>query len=508
MKRGGNAVDAALAMNAAMGFLEPTGCGIGGDLFALVWHEKSGKLFGLNASGRSCYGLTVESVRKLGHGAIPHRGPLAVTVPGCISGWQALLDRFGTWTLADIVQPAIELAREGAPVPRTIARAWGASVERVLQSDDARRTFLPEGRSPREGGVFRNPWLAKTLSVVAEEGPDAFYRGVLASKMVASLRSAGGFHDLADFRDHLATWVEPVSSSYRGVEVWQIPPNGQGIATLQILNLLEHFDVAAMGQGSPDYWHAFLEAKKLAYADRARYYADPEFGEVPVETLISKAYAKSRVGGIGEAAQNQVLAGDLDIRQSDTVYMTVVDGERNAVSLIQSNYMGFGSGVMAGDLGFMFQNRGLAFSLDASHPNRLEPHKRPFHTIIPGFATRDGQPWLCFGVMGGDMQPQGQAQILVNLLDFGLDVQAAGDALRLEHVGSATPEGGQAKGGGLVIPEPGESKTLLTDLRRRGHRIGKPMVNGGGYQAIQIDFERGVLAGASESRRDGQAVGF
>jgi gamma-glutamyltranspeptidase/glutathione hydrolase len=510
LKQGGNAIDAAIAVDAALGLMEPMSCGIGGDLYAQVWDAKTQKLYGLNASGRSPYRATRKLFADRGLKQIPVTGPLSWSVPGCVDGWEELRRRFGTLSLAAILEPSIRYAEEGVPVPPRIAGYWRAAQAKLAQHPDAARTYLIQGKAPRAGQVFRNPFLARTYRALAAGGRDAFYRGDIARQIVAFSDNSGGLFTLKDFADHTSTWVEPVSTTYRGCEVWELPPPCQGIAVLQMLNLLEGYNLKKMGPGSADYWHLFLEAKQLAYADRARFYADPAFGKVPTAELISKPYAAERRKHIDlNKALTDVEAGDPKLGQSDTVYLCVVDKDRNCVSLIQSNYMGFGSLLVPGELGFALQNRGTLFALDPDHANRLEPHKRPFHTIIPGFVTKAGQPWFVFGVMGGDMQPQGQVQVLCNLIDFGMDVQQAGEAPRMEHLGSATPTGRKAqKGGGTVVPEPGISQDVIEDLLRRGHRFTRPRINGGGYQGILIDPATNVLHGGSEPRKDGCAVGY
>ena len=510
LRRGGNAVDAAIAVNAALGLVEPMMCGIGGDLHALVWDAKTHKLHALNASGRAPYRATCAYFAEKKLDEIPLFGPLSWSVPGCVDGWDELRRRFGTKPLAELLEPSIRYAEDGVPVPEMIAGFWKGAEVRLSKDADAARTYLVNGHAPRVGEVFRNPALARTYREIADGGRDAFYKGRIAQEIVACSDRLGGLFSMKDFAEHTSTWVEPVSTKYRGHDVWAMPPPTQGITVLQMLNLLEGYDLKAMGPESPDYWHVLLEAKKLAYADRARHYADPAFGEIPTAELISQRYADARRGRIDlQRARLDVEAGDPKLGQSDTTYFCVVDRDRNCASMIQSNYHGFGSGVVPGDLGFALQNRGTLFALDPKHPNCLAPHKRPFHTIIPGFVTKAGKPWFVFGVMGGDMQPQGQVQVLVNLIDFGMNVQQAGEAPRLEHQGSATPTGLKAKaGGGVVIPEEGMSPPILDDLRRRGHVVGAPRQNGGGYQGILIDPATNMLHGASEARRDGAAVGY
>jgi gamma-glutamyltranspeptidase/glutathione hydrolase len=510
LRKGGNAVDAAIAANAALGLVEPMSCGIGGDLYAIVWDAKAKKLYGLNASGRSPYRATRALFAEKGLKEIPLTGPLSWSVPGCVDGWAELHKCFGKAPLADLLGPTIRYAEEGFPVTEVIARYWANGARRLREYPDAARTYLPDGRAPKAGEVFKNPGLARSYREIAKGGRDAFYKGRIAREIVAFSEKNGGLFSLRDFAEHTSTWVEPVSTTYRGYEVWELPPPGQGIAVLEMLNILEGYDLKKMGPISPDYWHLLVEAKKLAYADRARYYADPDFARAPVEALISKPYAAARRKLIDPAhALRQVEAGDAKLGLADTVYLCAVDKDRNCVSLIQSNYLGFGSGLVPGGLGFALQNRGTLFALDEHHANRLEPHKRPFHTIIPSLVTKGGKPWLVFGVMGGDMQPQGQVEVLVNLIDFGMNVQEAGEAPRMEHLGSATPTGRPGeRGGGRVEAEAGLDEKVVAELTRRGHRVSRVKVNGGGYQAILIDPRTGMLHGASEPRKDGCAAGY
>ena len=510
LKRGGNAVDAAVAASAAMGLMEPTSCGIGGDLYAIVWDAKTQKLYGLNASGRAPLRATIAWYKEHGHDHIPEKGPLSWSVPGCVDGWDQLRQRFGTMAFKDLLAPSIRYAEEGVPVPEVIAGYWAAG-ERGLRADPGLAgTFLVGGRAPRAGEVFRNPALANSYRLIAAGGRDAYYTGEIAEKIVALSDKVGGLFSMKDFAAHKSEWVEPVGTTYRGYEVWELPPPGQGIAALQMLNLLEAYDLKALGPAAPEYWHLLVEAKKLAFADRARYYADPAFAKVPVGTLISKTYAAERRKRIDPAkATADVPAGDAKLGKAETIYLCAVDKDRNCVSLIQSNYMGFGSGLSAPGTGFGLQNRGCLFALDESHPNRLEPGKRPFHTIIPALVTKGGKPWLVFGVMGGDMQPQGHVQVLNNLIDFGMGVQAAGEAPRVEHVGSATPTGLPGRpGGGTILAEPGIPDAVVAALEKLGHRVTRVRVNSGGYQGIRIDPDTNVLHGGSEARKDGMAVGY
>ncbi|MDW7994236.1 MAG: gamma-glutamyltransferase [Gemmatales bacterium] len=510
LKQGGNAVDAAIAANAALGLMEPMSCGIGGDLFALVWDAKAQRLYGLNASGRAPKRARRQWFIERGYKEIPTTGPLSWSVPGCVDGWEELRRRFGTKSLAELLEPSIRYAEDGFPVPEVIAGYWRSAEKLLSKTPEASKTFLRDGQAPRAGELFRNPYLARTYRELAANGREVFYRGRIAREIVAYSERVGGLFSIQDFEEHTSTWVEPVSTTYRGYQVWQLPPPGQGIAVLQILNLLEPYDLKSFGPNSPDWWHLFIEAKKLAYADRARYYADPQFAQVPVAELISKPYAEQRRQLIRlDKALTEVPAGDPKLAAGDTIYLCVVDKDRNCVSLIQSNYHSFGSGLVPGELGFALQNRGTLFSLDEQHANRLEPGKRPFHTIIPALVTKDGRPFFVFGVMGGDMQPQGQVQVLVNLLDFGMDVQAAGEAPRIEHVGSPTPTGrpGDPQGG-VVLAEPGIPEGVVEELKRRGHQVRRVARNGGGYQGILIDWNNGTLLGGSEYRKDGYAAGY
>ncbi|MCL4201379.1 MAG: gamma-glutamyltransferase [Pirellulaceae bacterium] len=510
LRSGGNAADAAIAANAMLGVVEPMSCGIGGDLFAIYWDSKTQSLYGLNASGRSPYALNRQVFAERGLETVPIQGPLSWSVPGCVSGWQTLLDRFGTRSLAELLEPAAQTAEAGFPVTEVIAHFWRGAENSLRKHAGSAAIYLIDGRrAPRFGEVFRNPTLADVYRQIGREGAGDFYRGGIAAKLVAFSEAEGGFLSARDLAEHRSDWVRPVSASYRGYEVWELPPSGQGIAVLQMLNLLEASDLAQFGPGSTEYLHRLVEAKKLAFADRARFYADPDFEDVPVETLISKAYARRQLQRLDpDRAAIDVPPGNPRMELGDTVYLTVVDKDRNCCSLIQSVFHGFGSMMTPGDLGFVLQNRGALFALDDKHPNRLEPHKRPFHTIIPGMVTREGRPWFCFGVMGGDMQPQGHVQVLVNLIDFGMNVQAAGDAARVFHVGSAAPTGLPAQGGGTVRVESGIPESSIAALRDKGHTVVRGQGGFGGYQGILIDDETGVLHGATESRTDGVAMGY
>lgn len=510
LKQGGNAVDAAIATNAALGVVEPMSCGLGGDLFVIYWEAKTQKLYGLNASGRSPYTLSRDVFRQKGLKSIPVEGPLSWSVPGCAAGWEDLRERFGSRPLAQLLEPAIQLAEQGFAVSEVIAGDWRSSERSLRAWPDSARTYLPGGRAPAIGEVFRNPQIAATYGALAAGGRDAFYKGDIARKIVAFSEANGGYLSLRDFAEHRNDWIDPVSTNYRGYDVWELPPNGQGIAALQMLNTLETYDLRALGFGSPDHLHLFTEAKKLAFADRAKFYADPAFNRLPVQELISKEYATRRRPLIRpDRAATDVPAGDPKLEHGDTIYLTVVDKDRNCCSFIQSIYFGFGSQVVPGEVGFAMQNRGCLFALDDKHLNRLEPHKRPFHTIIPAMVTKDGKPWFSFGVMGGDMQAQGHVQVLVNMLDFGMNVQEAGDAARVRHSGSATPEGqpGDSDGGTLAV-ESGISEATIEALRAKGHIVTRSRGGFGGYQGIRIDWTNGVLLGGTDPRKDGCAVGY
>jgi gamma-glutamyltranspeptidase/glutathione hydrolase len=487
--------------------MEPTGCGIGGELFAMVWDAGERRLWGLNASGRSPRGLSLEHFRQNGFEHVPATGPLPVSVPGTVDGWFRLHERFGRLPMRQLLRPAIEYAGDGFPVSEVIANVWAANARLLQDYPGFAETFMPGGRPPAKGELFRNSRLAETYARIAAGGRDAFYRGEIADAIGQYMRANGGFLSAEDLAAHESEWVEPVSTEYRGHRVWELPPNGQGITVLQMLNILEGFDLTAMGFGSADHLHCLIEAKKLAFEDRARWCADPQFTDLPLEKLISKAYGSERRKLIEpDRAAKTVPAADPE--HGDTVYLSVGDRDGNMVSLIQSNYLGMGSGMTPGDLGFVLQNRGQLFSLQPGHPNVFAPGKRPFNTIIPAFVTVDGQRRISFGVMGGAMQPQGQTQIIVNMLDFGLNLQAAGDAPRVRHTGSSQPTGQSMTDGGTVYLERGISSGTRAELRARGHRIGDAQQFFGGYQAVMWDAANGTYVGASESRTDGQAAGY
>ncbi len=511
MKAGGSAVDAAIAANAALGLMEPTGNGIGGDLFAIVWDPKTQELHGYNGSGRSPRSLTLAEFERRGLTEVPSHGPLPVTVPGTVDGWFALHGRFGKRTMAQNLAPAIAYARDGHPVHEVIAYYWDRSVSRLSKWPGFSEQFTIDGRAPRNGETWKNPHLADTLQRIADGGRDAFYKGDIARTIDAYFKAHDGFLSYDDLAAHQGEWVDPVSTNYRGYDVWELPPSGQGIAALQILNLLEPYDLKAYGFGSPEHVHLFVEAKKLAFADRAASYADPDFYRTPVERLVSKDYARERGRLISmdramQAAEPGVIP---QLNEGDTIYLTTADADGMMVSLIQSNYRGMGSGMAPPGLGFILQDRGEQFVLKPGHPNSFAPGKRPFHTIIPAFVTRDGKPWLSYGVMGGAMQPQGHVQILLNLIDFGMNLQEAGDAPRIQHDGSTDPAG-QAEAmadGGRVELETGFPYETVRALMRKGHSVRFADGPYGGYQAIMAN-PHGGWTGASESRKDGQAAGY
>ena len=517
LKAGGSAMDAAIAANAALGLMEPTGNGIGGDLFAIVWDPKTKKLHGYNGSGRSPRALTVEEFHRRGLTEIPAHGPLPVSVPGTVDAWFALHARFGKRPMAENLAPTIAYARNGHPVHEVIAHYWERSVPRLSPYPGFVEQFTIDGRAPRKGQMWRNPNLANTLQAIADGGRDAFYKGDIARTIDTYFKQHDGFLSYADMASHTGEWVEPVSTNYRGVDVWELPPNSQGIAALQILNILEGYDFSKIPFGSAEHVHLFTEAKKIAFADRARFYADPAFSPAPVAQLISKGYAAARRTGIDPQRAARVVqpATPAQLEEGDTIYLTTADSEGMMVSLIQSNYRGMGSGMAPDGLGFILQDRGEMFVLPppgqtSDHPNAYAPGKRPFQTIIPAFITKDGKPWVSFGVMGGAMQPQGHVQIVMNLIDFGMTLQEAGDAPRIQHDGSTEPVGSATAmtDGGVVQLESGYPYETIRALMDKGHHVEWALGPYGGYQAIKRDPETGVYYGASESRKDGQAAGY
>jgi len=507
LKKGGNAIDAAIAANAVLGLVEPTSCGVGGDLFAIIWSEQKQKLYGLNASGRSPRSLKLDYFNDNGYEFIPATGPLPVSVPGCVDGWFEMHGMFGKLSMEDILQPAIDYAFEGFPVSEVIAYYMDIGTQNLKKFPNVADVYMPAGHSPRKGEIFKNPALANTLELIAKGGRDEFYNGSIARIISDFMHEQGGFLSYEDLARHHSEWVEPISTDYRGYTVWELPPNGQGTAALQMLNIIEGFDIKDMGFGSAEYIHHFVEAKKLAFEDRAKYYSDPAFNDIPVQELISKEYADKRRKLINpDRAARIVSAGNPE--DGNTIYLTVADKEGNMVSLIQSNYRGMGSGMCPPGLGFILQDRGELFSLEEGHFNVYAPGKRPFHTIIPAFITKDGKPLISFGVMGGAMQPQGHVQVVVNIIDFGMNLQEAGDAPRIRHTGSSQPTGGIMTDGGSVNLEDGFRWEEIQKLIIKGHRIQWDLGGYGGYQAILRDPETGVYYGASESRKDGQAAGY
>ncbi|MDP2136587.1 MAG: gamma-glutamyltransferase [Candidatus Didemnitutus sp.] len=516
LKAGGSAIDAAIAANAALGLMEPTGNGIGGDFFAIVWSARDQKLYGLNGSGRSPLGLSAERLRaelkQQGRTNIPPRGFLPISVPGTVDAWFELHAKFGKLPMRDVLAPTIRYAREGFPVTEYIGYLWNIGV-RNAQADQLPgaflATFAPGGRAPAKGEIFKNPDLANTLTLLGEKGRGVFYQGEIADQIDAFMRAQGGHLRKVDLEKHTSTWVEPASVNYRGYDVFELPPNGQGIAALQMLNILEAYDLKAMGYNSPEALHVMIEAKKLAFEDRAKFYADPEFSRIPLPGLLSKAYAAERRKLIGERARRSYDAGNPALQEGDTICLSTADAEGNMVSLIQSNYRGMGSGIVVPGLGFAFQDRGEMFVMhDPAHANAYAPGKRPFHTIIPAFIMKDGKPWLSFGLMGGAMQPQGHVQIVCNLIDWGMNIQEAGDAARWQHEGSSDYDNPKMTDGGFVEVESGVPYESVRALMQRGHNVRIGNGGFGGYQAIHRDHANATYVGASESRKDGHAAGY
>ncbi|NQZ46547.1 MAG: gamma-glutamyltransferase [Erythrobacter sp.] len=526
LREGGSAVDAAIAANAALGLMEPTGNGIGGDVFAIIYDPKTDQLYGLNGSGRSPKGQSLNQLLEQlgGANALPPVGHLPVTIPGTVDGWFAMHERFGTLPMSQILAPTIAYARDGHPVAPVISMYFErslASYTNRLESypfefDNARATFFPDGTAPQPGDIFKNPDLANTLETIGREGRDAFYKGELAQTMVEYLQRQGSAYTLEDFAEHSSDWVEPACAEYRdGFELCELPPNTQGFAALQMVNILRNVDLSQWERGSPEVLHYITEAKRLAYADVARFYADPDFFPFP-QDLLTKEYGAERFALIDpERATPEFGPGEPKLEgEGDTTYLTVTDKDGMMVSLIQSNYRGMGGGLVPDGLGFMFQDRGELFSLDPAHPNAYEPGKRPFHTIIPAFVKKDGAPFMTLGLMGGGMQPQGHVQVLINMVDYGMNIQEAGDAARLNHDGGRQPTepltGPAQDPLGTLNVEPGISQATIERLREMGHNV-RVVSNGimfGGYQAIMRDAETGVYAGATEMRKDGQASGY
>jgi len=531
LKKGGSAVDAAIAANAAIGLMQPVLNGMGGDLFAIVYDPKTHKLYGYNSSGRSPMGRDLTKLKaeietaykKAGmptKAHIPPVGSLPVTVPGTVDGWFALHGKFGKLPIKDDLAPAIHYATIGFPVTQLVSAYWKGNMEAfekykdlIEESDNARHTYLiadgSGGHTPAEGEIFKNPDLAHTLTLIAGGGRDAFYKGAIAHTIDAYFKRIGGDLRYADFAAHHGEWVAPLSVNYRGYDVYELPPNGQGAAALQMLQILKAYDLKKMGAGSADTLTAMIEAKRLAFEDLAKWYADPKFVKVPMKGLLSDAYADERRKLIELAHANPDIGpGDPRLHDGDTIYLTTADKDGMMVSLIQSNYRGMGSGLVADGLGFMFQDRGELYSLDPEAANAYAPGKRPFHTIIPAFVMKDGQPFLSFGLMGGDMQPQGHVQVLTDIIDFGMNVQEAGDAARWRHYGGAEPTGEPSTGIGTVEMESGFDPAVKAELEKRGYKIVGGTGNFGGYQAIMWDAKNHVYWGASEMRKDGEAAGY
>jgi gamma-glutamyltranspeptidase/glutathione hydrolase len=494
LKSGGNAVDAAIAATAVLHVVQPMSTGLGGDLFAIVYHAESKELFALNASGYAPKRATIEEYTKRGFKEMPQEGILSVTVPGAPRGWEELLKRFGTKPLKELLRPAIEYAKEGFPVTEKISSGWQTCEGKLKQHEEATKTYLIEGRAPRPRERFRNPRLARTFELLAQDGIEAFYEGEIAQEIVEESQRLEGLLSLEDLKSYQARWVEPIGTSYRGTTIYELPPNTQGLVALLALNIIEGFDLKKMGRDSVEYLHVLIEVMKLAFADGRRYIADPDFEEIPLQALLSKDYAAQRRDLIRERA---LPAAEPGSPEGGTVYVTVVDEERNVVSFIESIFMPFGSGVTVRDTGIILQNRGALFTLDPEHPNCLAPRKRPYHTIMPAMAFLDGRPWLSFGVVGGFMQPQGHLQLLCNLIDHGMGVQEAIDAPRFRFYE-----------GNRISLEEGIAEDVREGLERRGHELIRGEGGFGGAQVIAIDPENGMLLGGSDCRQDGCAQGY
>ena len=531
LKAGGSAVDAAIAANAALGLMEPTGNGIGGDIFVIIWDPASKQLYGYNGSGRSPAGRNLEQLQEkiaelkragkvaAGLEGIPSHGSLPVTVPGTVDGWFAIHDKFGRLPMSQVLAPAVSYARDGFPVSPVIAYYLQRSMAgldgvsgMIEETSNARETYFADGRAPLAGEIFRNPDLGQTLETIGKDGRDAFYQGQLAKTMDAYFRRIGADMRYEDLAAHHGNWVEPGSVNYRGYDLYELPPNGQGYAALQMLSILKNVDLTQWPRGSAEVFHYMTEAKRLAFEDVARYYADPDYSDIPLQGLLSDEYGKTRFDLIDPArASSEFSYGEPALEgEGDTTYLTVADSSGMMVSLIQSNYRGMGSGLVPDGLGFMFQDRGELFSLEEGHPNVYAPGKRPFHTIIPAFLMKDGKPAMSFGLMGGGMQPQGHVQILVNMIDFGMNIQQAGDAARFMHDGGRQSTGVTESMLGTLYLEPGVPEQTVQRLKAMGHHV-EVIENGvmfGGYQAIAIDHEKGSYSGATEMRKDGTVAAY
>lgn len=521
MKKGGSAIDAAIAANAMLALVEPHACGIGGDLFAIIWDPGKKELAGYNGSGRTPAGFDYEAMRALLGDAenIPLFGPMSVSVPGAVDGWFALHERYGRLPMREILAPAIAYAKEGIAVTEVDAALWAEALAEFADSDlpeshlkELFRTYQIDGRPPAAGEIFRNPDLADSYERLAAGGRESFYQGETARRIIEAIEEKGGKLQMSDLASHKGEWVTPVSANYRGYDVYELPPNSQGIAALQMLNVLEAYPLADMGRDSAGFWHLFVEAKKLAYEDRAKFYADPQFSEAPLDDLLSDAYADERRELIDPERAAMSLPPGSPPPHGDTTFLVTADGDGMMVSFIQSNYWEFGSGIVPEGAGFALQNRGYTFSMEPGHANVYAAGKRPFHTIIPAFLMQGETPLMAFGVMGGYLQPQAHAQIIINMIDFGMNVQEAGDAARAVHSGASQPTGGRMTDGGTVYMEAGIPESVVEQLRSMGHTVvhGKRRYVGsyGGYQAIWRDPETGVYHGASEMRYDGAAVGY
>jgi len=512
LQDGGNAIDAAITAAAVLAVVEPSMNGIGGDLLAIVWDAKTKQIHALDATGRSAHTATPEEFAKRGLKSMPGSGPLPVDVPGVVDGWHQLLTRFGTISMSQALQPAIKYARDGFPVQEIMADDWAGATKRLAQDPAAAATFLPNGQAPKHGDIFANARLARTLELVAKGGRDEFYKGTIARAIIADMRARNGLLDERDFTDHKSDWVEPIRASYRGVDVLEMPPSTQGFVALEMLNILEGFDVKAFGHNTADYLHAVTEAKKIAFADRAAYLADRDaMAKDAIATLLSKDYAAMRrkdinmqqtgtyKAGTLPGAQGASGAGNVDFAGhdlGDTIYLTAADSQGNVVSLIQSLFSSFGAGIVAGETGIALHNRGSGFNLTPGHPNQIAPHKRPLHTLVPAMILRDGRPWVAFGVMGGDNQAQAHAQVVMNLVDFGMNIQEAGDAARMRH------------GGDSLQLESGIGDDVRKVLEARGHKTRDGRGAMGGFQGILVDPRTGVLMGGSDPRKDGLAIGW
>jgi len=498
--QGGNAIDAAIATAAALNVVEPMSTGLGGDAFALVYLSRSNELKALNASGRAPYAASLETFRNIGYQKMPETGIHTVTIPGALDGWCSLLEKYGTMSLAQVLEPAIKLAEHGFPVTEIIGYTWKMSSTKLESNAYASRTYLMAGMAPEPGEIIVQPGLARTFKKIAREAQDVFYKGEIAEAIVACSRQNGGLITMQDLTDHTSTWVTPISTNYHGYDIYECPPNSQGLIVLLALNILEGYDLQCLEHNSPEYLHLLIEAIKLAFADAYRYVADPDFIDIPLENLLSKSYAKQRRRLIDRNRALQTVEGGLVDCEGDTVYLAVTDSEGNSVSFINSLYQAFGSGIVVGDTGICLQNRGSMFSLEAGHPNCIEPHKRPYHTIIPAMAFKDGNLFLTFGVMGGLMQPQGHVQVLLNIIDFGMDVQTALDAPRFRYILRNE-----------CAFEPGIPPKVLKELVNKGHHItelGDPYSQEfGGGQAIMMHPSTKVLIAGSDPRKDGCAIG-